>query len=131
MSQFTQVEVAGHSMEIIAAHRQYNPNPTPVVFHATFAVPLSMEDLVATLWVVCPCTAELAELGSDAEIRALLMDAIANGDAAAIEEAQCEIADVRPRTVDARHLAQVRAVVARVFTPAAVTAPAPRRLVRA
>lgn len=129
MSQFTQVEAAGYSMQVDAAHRQFNP--TPVAFHATFTVPLSLDDLVAVLWVICPGPDELAEYEDDEEIRTVVMDAIINGSASDIEEAHLDIAAVKPRSVAGRHLAQLRATITRAFTPAAVTTPAPRALTMA
>ena len=96
-------------------HRRLVGGLEPVLVMVSAPVPLSVQDVAATLFF-CPAVT-YEELADDEFVRQLVADSVVYAGSAGLEAARCEAAQVDPGTGAAAFLAYCRARAAAVFTP--------------
>jgi hypothetical protein len=119
--------IAGQTTGFLPMYR--DGNTSPVVFTAVISLPLSVDDLVAAVWVLtygCPLDEIPLDPGERYGLPAMVMDTLV-GNNFEVTNALALIPEIQPGSEDYALLCQVRAVVAQAFP---VASPAPDRATR-
>ncbi|MBP2321544.1 hypothetical protein JOF56_001929 [Kibdelosporangium banguiense] len=117
--------VAGQPTQVIAQHRQNNTSP--IALDMTAAIPMSLDDVTAVLWILWDgCCGPLEEITDDpAYMRRMVLETYLAEGGLRIEETLCRLANLTPADRDYADLQEMRAQVARVYS----TGPATRTAV--
>jgi hypothetical protein len=116
--------VSGHRFEFRPAHRE--DTDSPVVAWVGMAVPMSLANLAAALWININCGMSFDDIADDTEARAIIMGTVFNDGAMAIDDTMRDLDEITPGTDASAILDAVRVRVAELFGPPPVV-PAPRR----
>lgn len=118
--------MAGHAVEFTAVHRE--DNETPVAVHIEMSVPVSLEDIEATLWIRLNGGMTFDELTDDDFVRSMVAETLLAEGGSSVTDARFALAGFRPRTSEYVIARQIRRRVREVFgTPARGRARAARR----
>ncbi|WP_414943367.1 hypothetical protein [Amycolatopsis sp. cmx-11-32] len=119
--------IGGHTTEFIPVHRQ--ANGTPATITATLTVPLSLEDITATIWFLFNDSPleELRNVLADAGyVHRIVLETMLGAGVSTVESERLGLVEITPGTDGFEHLSFIRERVAQLYG-----APAPRRSCRA
>jgi hypothetical protein len=117
--------VGRHRADFIPVHRECNN--TPAALTVTLAVPMSLEDITAVLWVaICGTGMPVCELAADPQwVHRVVCETVFAVGGFKVDDTRRDIVDIRVGHTDYPTLTELRHLVSRLYaTPAA---PAPRR----
>ncbi|MFE0022367.1 hypothetical protein [Amycolatopsis sp. NPDC059021] len=108
--------IGGHATEFLPVHRQANDTPATVT--ATLTVPLSLEDITATIWYLF-CESPLQELrdvlADAAYMHRLVLETFLAAGAHEVESERLGLVEVTPGTDGFEHLSLIRERVAHLY----------------
>jgi hypothetical protein len=105
--------MAGHAVKFTAVHRE--ENETPVAVELTMALPLSLEDIEAALWIVINGGMTFDELTDDDFVRQMVAETLLAEGGSSVTDARLALASFRPRTSEYVIARQIRRRVREVF----------------